>query len=106
MAEHQALRFSKELNLSADQSAKVTQIMAARTQEMQALRTSGTRPTREQMQANRAKYDDQFKQVLTPEQFTKYTALAANRHHGPGLKEGKLKTKGDKMKIKARTTES
>lgn len=106
MAEHQAQRFSKELNLSADQSAKVTQIFAARTQEMQAMRTSGTRPTREQMQANRAKYDDQFKQVLTPEQFTKYTAMATSRHHGPGLKDGKLKAKGDKVKIKAKATDS
>lgn len=104
MADHQAQRLSKELNLSADQSAKVTQLFATRTQEMQALRTSGTRPTREQMQANRAKYDDQLKQVLTPEQFAKYTALAASRHHG--LKDGKLKAKGDKMKIKAKTTDS
>jgi protein CpxP len=99
MADRQAQRLSKELNLSADQSTKVTQIFAARTQDMQALRASGTRPTREQMQTSRAQYDDQLKQVLTPEQFTKYTALAASRHHGP--KEGKLKAKDGKVKIKA-----
>jgi Spy/CpxP family protein refolding chaperone len=94
MAAHQAKRLSKELSLSADQSAKVTQIMAARAQEMQALRADASaRPTREQMQATRAKYDDQLKQVLTPDQFAKYTTLAANRHHGHGPKEGKLKMK-------------
>jgi Spy/CpxP family protein refolding chaperone len=95
MASHQAKRLSKELSLSADQSAKVQQIMATRAQEMQALRAdaSAPRPSREQMQANRAKYDDQLKQVLTPDQFAKYTTLAASRHHGHGPKDGKLKRK-------------
>lgn len=94
MAGHQAKRLGKELSLSDDQSAKVQQILMARAQEMQALRAAGSaRPTREQMQANRAKYDDQLKQVLTPDQFTKYTTLAANRHHGPGMKDGKRKMK-------------
>ena len=95
MAGHQTKRLSKELSLSADQSTKVEQILATRAQEMQALRTAGSaRPTREQMQANRAKYDDQLRQVLTPDQFSKYTALAASRHHhGPGMKDGKLKIK-------------
>lgn len=108
MAGHQAKRLSKELSLSADQSAKVEQIMASRAQEMQALRTAGgPRPTREQMQANRTKYDDQLRQVLTPDQFTKYTALAANRrHHGPGMPDGKLKAKDGKLKIKTKPTNS
>jgi protein CpxP len=110
MADRQAQRLSKELNLSADQSAKVTQILAARTQDMQAMR--GQQPgtdrqqLRDQMQANRAKYDDQLKQVLTPDQFTKYTAMAANRHHGPGMKDGKLKAKDGKVKIKAKPIDS
>jgi len=92
MAQHQAKRLSKELSLSADQSGKVTQIMAARAQEMQAFRAAGAaRPTREQLQATRAKYDDQLKQVLTPDQFAKYTTLAARRHHGP--KDSKLMRK-------------
>jgi len=108
MAGHQTKRLSKELSLSADQSAKVEQIMASRAQEMQALRTAGgPRPTREQMQANRAKYDDQLKQVLTPDQFSKYTTLAANRrHHGPGMQDGKLKAKDGKLKIKTKPTDS
>lgn len=107
MAGHQAKRLSKELSLSADQSSKVEQIMATRAQEMQALRAEGSaRPSREQMKANRAKYDDQFKQVLTPEQFAKYTTLAANRHHGHGMKDGKLKAKDGKLKMKAKSTAS
>jgi protein CpxP len=107
MADHQAKRLSKELNLSADQSAKVEQIMTTRAQEMQALRADGSaRPSREQMQANRAKYDDQLKQVLTPDQFAKYTTLAANRHHGHGMKDGKLKAKDGKLKMKTKPTDS
>jgi Spy/CpxP family protein refolding chaperone len=107
MAQHQAKRLSKELSLTADQSTKVEQIMAARAQEMQALRAdASTRPTREQMQANRAKYSDQLKQVLTPEQFAKYTTLAANRHHGHGMKDGKLKAKDGKLKLKANSNAS
>ena len=107
MAEHQAKRLGKELSLSADQSAKVQQIMATRAQEMQALRADGSaRPTREQMQANRAKYDEQLKQVLTPDQFTKYTTLAASRHHGGGRPDGKLKAKEGKLKMKTKPTDS
>jgi len=111
MADHQTKRLGKELSLSADQSIKVQQIMTARAQEMQALRADGSaRPSREQMQANRAKYDDQLKQVLTPDQFTKYTTLAANRHqHGPGdhgRPDGKLKAKDGKLKIKNKPTDS
>jgi Spy/CpxP family protein refolding chaperone len=110
MADHQAQRLSKELNLNADQSAKVAQILTARTQDMQAMR--GQQPAtdrqqmRAQMQANRAKYDDQLKQVLTPEQLTKYTALEASHRRGPGLKDGKLKAKDGKLKMKAKPTKS
>lgn len=111
MAGHQTERLSKDLNLSADQSAKVQQILTARAQDMQAARaTSGARPTHAQRQASRASYDDQFKQVLTPEQFTKYTAMQTNRHHrgpaGPNLPDGKLKAKDGKMKFKAKPTDS
>ena len=108
MASHQTQRLSKALSLNADQSTKVAQILASRAQEMQTLRADGSaRPTREQMQANRAKYDDQLQQVLTPDQFTKYTALAANRrHHGPEMPDGKLKAKDGKVKIKTKSTDS
>ena len=111
MAEHQAQRLSKDLGLSADQSAKVQQILASRAEEMQALRTTGSaRPTREQMQANRAKYDDQFKQVLSADQFAKYTTMQANRRQrgpgGPNMPDGKLKAKDGKVKFKAKPTDS
>ena len=116
MAKRQADRLSKELGLSADQTTKVQAILLARTQEMQAMRgqarDGGDRSQmREQMQANRAKYDAQFKEVLTPDQYTKFTALQADRMergrdmrggNGPDVKKMKAKTTdGDKVKVKA-----
>jgi protein CpxP len=126
MAKRQADRMSQELGLSADQTAKVQQIMLARGQEMQAMRgqAGGDRDKmREQMQASRTKYDAQFKEVLTADQYTKYTTMQSDRMNrgggrgmgGPGMSDGanidkmkaktddgeKLKVKGDKVKAKS-----
>ena len=84
MAKRQAERLTKELGLSADQTTKVQAILLARTQDMQAMRgqarDGGDRSQlREQLLAGRAKYDAQFKAVLTPDQYTKYTAMQADR---------------------------
>ncbi|GAA4054035.1 hypothetical protein GCM10022409_46390 [Hymenobacter glaciei] len=116
MAKRQAERLTKELGLTADQTTKVEAILLARTQEMQAMRgqarDGGDRSQmREQMQANRAKYEAQFKEILTPDQYTKFTAMQADRmERGGGMRGGndgdvkkmKAKTaKGDKVKVKA-----
>lgn len=118
MAARQTEGLTKELSLSADQSAKVQQILLSRSQEMMAMRgqmQAGTDRSqlRDQMQASRAKYDDQLKQVLSPEQFTKYTALEASRRQGgrggmgrPDNVEGKVKEKDGKVKVKTKTTDS
>ncbi|MEJ7666811.1 MAG: hypothetical protein WKG07_48565 [Hymenobacter sp.] len=43
------------------------------------------------MQANRAKYEDQLKAVLTPEQLTQYATLEGHRHErGQGRRQGKM----------------
>lgn len=113
MATRQTEGLTKQLGLSADQAAKVQQIMLARDQEMLAMRgqmqagTGDRKQMRDQMLAGRTKYEDQLKAVLTPDQFTKYTAMQANRRErGRGLnmpKEGKVKAKDGKVKIKAKT---
>ena len=109
MAKRQTERMTQELGLNADQAAKVQQIQVARAQEMQAMRGQGggdRDKMREQMQASRTKYDAQFKQVLTADQYTKYTTMEAsrmNRGGGPGMGDGKMKMKttdGDKVKVK------
>ena len=115
MTKRQADRMTQELGLNAAQTAKVQQILLTRSQEMQAMRgqarDAGNRDQmREQMQAGRAKYDAQFKEVLTADQYTKYTTMQAdrmNRGGGPGMggsdvKKMKAKsTDGDKIKVKA-----
>ncbi|UOQ96999.1 DUF4890 domain-containing protein [Hymenobacter sp. 5317J-9] len=128
MAKRQTERMTQELGLSADQAAKVQQIMMARGQEMQSMRgqmAGGDREAmRTQMQTMRTKYDAQFKEVLTADQYTKYTAMEADRmNRGGGRGMGgpsmggpdgdgidkmkaktddgtKVKTKDDKLKIK------
>jgi Spy/CpxP family protein refolding chaperone len=85
MAARQTEGLTKQLGLSADQAAKVQQIMLARDQEMLAMRgqlqagSADRQQLRDQMLAGRTKYDDQLKAVLTPDQYTTYTAMQANR---------------------------
>lgn len=111
MAARQTQGLTKQLGLSADQSAKVQQIMLARDQDMMAMRsqmqagTGDRKQMRGQMQANRAKYDDQLKAVLTPDQFTQMQTMQANRRQrGAGaMQDGKMKVKDGAVKIKAKT---
>ena len=97
MAARQTQGLAKRLNLTADQSAKVQQIMLARGQEMQAMRgqaqagTGDRQQMRDQMQANRAKYEEQLKAVLTPEQLTQYNAMESKRRErGQGMRQGRM----------------
>lgn len=106
-AKFHSQRMSKELGLTNDQTIKVQQILMARGQEMKAAHDQAPDAAkrdqmREQMKANHAKYDAQFKQVLTPEQYTKYTAMQADRmKHGHGGPDGgKFKAKDGKVKTK------
>ena len=113
MAARQTQGLTQQLGLSADQAAKVQQILLARDQEMQAMRgqmqagTADRQQLRQQMMAGRTKYEDQFKAVLTPDQFAKMQALqASRRERGRDMaapQEGKVKAKDGKVKIKAKT---
>lgn len=111
MAARQTQGLTQQLGLSADQSAKVQQIMLARDQEMMTMRsqmqagTGDRKQMRDQMQANRAKYDDQLKAVLTPDQFAKMQTMQANRRQrgADAMQDGKVKEKNGKVKIKAKT---
>ncbi|QKG52191.1 hypothetical protein [Hymenobacter sp. BRD67] len=111
MAARQMQGLTKQLGLSADQSAKVQPILLARDQEMMAMRaqmqagTADRAQLRTQMQANRSKYEDQLKAILTPEQFTQMQTLEANRRQRGAemLPEGKMKEKDGNLKIKTKT---
>ncbi|MBF9236699.1 hypothetical protein I2I05_04765 [Hymenobacter sp. BT683] len=119
MAARQSQRMTQELGLTADQTARIQQILLARTQEIQSMRGQGRDASnrdqmRTQMEASRTKYEAQFKEVLTADQYTKYTAMQADRMKrgggpGRGYSQGgdveKVKIKGDKVKIKAEKAE-
>ncbi|WP_310391864.1 hypothetical protein [Hymenobacter sp.] len=83
-AERQIQTLTQELNLTAEQAPKVERIVQAQQQELQALRaqTSGggnRRKLFQQLKASQEKYNGQFRAVLTPEQFTRYEQLQAQR---------------------------
>jgi len=109
MAKHQSQRMTKELGLNADQTAKVHQLLLARGQEMQTLHAQAQdadnrAQLHEQMHANRAKYDEQFKAVLTADQYTRFAAMQAERmEHGRkhDRKDGQVKAKNGEVKTTA-----
>lgn len=110
MATRQTQGLTQQLALNADQAAKVQPILLARSQEMMAMRgqmqAGGDRSQmREQMQASRAKYDDQLKAVLTPDQFAKMQTMQADRRQRGAemMQDGKVKAKDGKVKIKTKT---
>jgi protein CpxP len=110
MAARQTQGLTRQLALNADQAAKVQPVLLARDQEMMAMRgqmqAGGDRSQmREQMQASRAKYDDQLKAVLTPDQFAKMQTMQADhRQRGAEMmQDGKVKAKEGKVKIKTKT---
>jgi Spy/CpxP family protein refolding chaperone len=99
MADHKAGKMAKELGLNADQEAKVEQLLLARQQETQALKTkyaADKNAGRAEMKASHEKYQAQLKAILTPEQYAKFDQMK-DEHHGHGKGQG-----GGKMKVKAK----
>jgi protein CpxP len=96
-ADHHTAMLTKKLALSADQQAKVHQIMLAQAQEGQALQAKY--PAKEQrqarhqeMKAGHAKYQAQLQGVLSADQYGKLTAMQKEHHH-KGEHGGKTKAK-------------
>ncbi|HEY4008873.1 MAG TPA: hypothetical protein VGM11_01895 [Acidobacteriaceae bacterium] len=84
--QHQAEFLSKKLNLSADQTAKLTPILADRDQKFQALRQDQTltpEQRHEQMRAIHQSTEQQLATVLSPDQLQQMKAMRHN-HHGWG----------------------
>jgi len=85
-AQHRTAMLTKKLSLTADQQAKVQQIMLAQAQEGQALKAKY--PAQEQrqalhqeMKAGHAKYQAQLQGVLSTDQYGKLQALHQERQH-------------------------
>ncbi|UOQ96283.1 DUF4890 domain-containing protein [Hymenobacter sp. 5317J-9] len=97
-ADQHAAKMAKELGLTADQETKVEQLMLARQQETQALKTkyaANKTAGRAEMKASHEKYEAQLKSILTPEQYAKFDQMKAE-HRGHG------KMQGGKTKVKAK----
>lgn len=98
-ADQKARKMAKELGLSADQEARVEQLLLARQQESAALKAKfGTdkKAGHAEMKAARGRFQAQLKTILTPEQYAKLDKLKAEHHGHNKMKEGgktKIKTK-------------
>jgi protein CpxP len=82
----EAMKMSKRLNLSADQTAKLEPILADRDQKMATLKGNTTLSPQEKKQQMRTIHQDmkqQFDAVLTPEQAEQMKAMQ-HRHGGKG----------------------
>lgn len=102
-ADRQAQRLTKQLGLSADQTAQVRAIALAEAQETKTMRANASASTdrqaaMQQMKATREKYDAQLNAVLTPAQATKYTEM---RDQKMGKRKDTMK--GGKMKAKMKS---
>lgn len=96
-ADQRTAMLTKKLTLSADQQAKVHQILLAQAQEAQALKARY--PAKEQhqarhqaRQAGRATYQQQLQAVLSADQYGKLMALE-QAHHRHGGHPGRMKAK-------------
>ena len=79
-ADRRAQYLAKELSLTADQQARLTPILLAQRQDMLALRdkmqAGGRRAGMgQELKAAQAKYIEQIRAVLTPEQYTRFDQL-------------------------------
>jgi len=81
-AERRARGEEKQLTLTPEQYKSVYAIELDAVKKMEALRTGGGQPSKDQYMAINASREEQIKKVLTPEQATKFDAMS-NRQHPP-----------------------
>ncbi|OWP62345.1 hypothetical protein CDA63_14770 [Hymenobacter amundsenii] len=102
-ADRSAQHMSRKLSLSAAQTQQVRQLHLSRAQAMQAHKnqagTAVAKADKKQhhvaMKAEKERYNAQLKQILSNDQYAKYTQLQAEKmakrktHQGQGRQEGK-----------------
>lgn len=84
-ADRRVQYLAKELSLTPDQQARLQPLLLTQRQQMQVLReqrtTGGRRQgTAQDLKAAQAKFDEQLKTVLTPEQYTKFNLMRDEQH--------------------------
>ncbi|MCA8829784.1 hypothetical protein [Hymenobacter pini] len=104
-ADHAAQSLTRKLGLSAAQTEQVRQLHLERAKQMQAHKAQAGTATaadkkqhHEAMKAEKAQYEARLKQILSADQYAKYTQMQADKmakHKAhrqgmkPGLKQGK-----------------
>lgn len=73
----------KDLNLSADQQTKVDALLADMRAQRATMQGPPSDADRQAMQARRATLEAKLKEILTPEQYTKYQRLRPQRGQRP-----------------------
>src|ERR1700677_2647216 len=68
-------QLTQALSLTPDQQTQVKALLEQRRGKMEALRSSGTQPTREQMEGIRKDTDDKISALLNDDQKAKFAAL-------------------------------
>jgi Spy/CpxP family protein refolding chaperone len=87
-------RMTEELKLTDAQKPKVKSVLEATVKKAQELRGDSSVPReerREKMQAIMQEETKQLKAILTPDQFTQYEKMRAERREGARKKEGEKK---------------
>jgi Spy/CpxP family protein refolding chaperone len=99
--EHKGEGF-KELNLSADQKAKLKTLHEAEKKEMQALKTEKNK-NKEERKAIHEKYQAQMESILTADQKQQLAKMKeermASRKNGSFRKDGKFRHNGDSTRM-------
>ena len=110
-AEKMTDRMAQELSLTDAQKQKVLALNLTRVEEMEANRpekptepaarkSDEAKAARQEAKQERSKvaqeYDAQLKSILTPEQYTKYTELKANKKGDKDVRGKKDNRKGDR----------
>ncbi len=78
-AERELAQLTEALSLTPDQQTQVKTILKERREKMEALRASGTQPTREQMVTVRKDADTKISALLNDDQKAKFAILQQQR---------------------------
>lgn len=99
-ADHAAKSLTKQLGLSAAQTEQVRQLHLSRAKEMQAYKAQASttpatkRQHHEAMKGKKAQYQAQLKQILSADQYAKYTQLQSDRMTKRKAYQGSKQAKG------------
>lgn len=82
MAKERLAKMAEELKLTEEQKTKVAAAMKAQAETVRGLKEATPEERKEKMKASRAEMEKKMKEILTPEQFTKWEKL--RKEGGPG----------------------